>query len=151
MKLWEIKNFQSSSVKSLFVGQTANGQDCIACAWNSSELYVFAYEGIVDTFLWALESFQSVGRAMAYAKLKNGMEEWFYTQPYKVGMEQRTHKQLYRLPMEYLYEFGYTLEIHSNLCDDTPENAIKNLISRGDIEAENSRLIDIFRKREVCA
>jgi hypothetical protein len=41
--------------------------------------------------------------------------------------------------------------IHQNLSQDTPENAIKNLISRGDIEAENSRLIDIFRKREVCA
>jgi hypothetical protein len=66
-------------------------------------------------------------------------------------MEQRTHNQLYRFDLNYLYTFGNTLEIHSNLCDDTPENAIKNLISRGDIEAENSRLIDIFRKREVCA
>jgi hypothetical protein len=53
--------------------------------------------------------------------------------------------------LQYLHIFEGTLEIHSNLCDDTPENAIKNLISRGDIEAENSRLIDIFRKREVCA
>jgi hypothetical protein len=151
MKLWEIKNFQSSSVKSLFVGRTANGQDCIACAWNSSELYVFAYEGIVDTFLWALESFQSVGRAMAYAKLKHGMEEWFYTKPYKVGMEQRTHNQLYCLNLNYLYTYKSTLEIHSNLCDDTPENAIKNLISRGDIEAENSKLVNVLRNREVCA
>jgi hypothetical protein len=151
MKLWEIKNFQSSSVKSLFVGRTANGQDCIACAWNSNELYVFAYEGIVDTFLWALETFKSVGQAMAYAKLRNDFEDRRYAVPYDASMEQRTHKQLYRLPMEYLYEFGYTLEIHSNLCDDTPENAIKNLISRGDIEAENSKLVNVLRNREVCA
>jgi len=151
MKLWEIKNFQSSSVKALFVGQTANGQDCIACAWNSSELYVFAYEGIVDTFLWALEMFQSVGQAMAYAKLKNGMEDRRYGIPYHETMEQRTHNQLYMFQLQYLHICEGTLEIHSNLCDDTPENAIKNLISRGDIEAENSRLIDIFRKREVCA
>ncbi len=151
MKLWEIKNFQSSSVKSLFVGQTANGQDCIACAWNSSELYVFAYEGIVDTFLWALETFKSVGQAMAYAKLGYGKEDRMYYQPFSDSMRERVHNQLYRFPIQYLYSFGNTLEIHSNLCDDTPENAIKNLISRGDIEAENSRLIDIFRKREVCA
>jgi hypothetical protein len=151
MKLWEIKNFQSSSVKSLFVGQTANGQDCIACAWNSSELYVFAYEGIVDTFLWALESFQSVGQAMAYAKLKNGMEDRSYSLPYHTSMEQRTHNQLYRFDLNYLYSFGNTLVIRQNLSQDTPENAIKNLISRGDIEAENSRLINILRKREVCA
>ena len=151
MKLWEIKNFQSSSVKALFVGQTANGQDCIACAWNSSELYVFAYEGIVDTFLWALEMFQSVGQAMAYAKLKNGMEDRTYYLPNHTSMEQRTHNQLYRFDLNYLYSFGNTLVIRQNLSQDTPENAIKNLISRGDIEAENSRLINILRKREVCA
>jgi hypothetical protein len=66
-------------------------------------------------------------------------------------MKQRTHNQLYMLQLEYLHIYEGTLEIHQNLSQDTPENAIKNLISRGDIEAENSRLIDIFRKREVCA
>ena len=151
MHLWEIKNFQSSSVKSLFVGRTANGQDCIACSWNSNELYVFAYEGIVDNFLWALESFQSVGRAMAWARLGNDREDRRYSLPYHETMEQRTHNQLYMFQLQYLHIFEGTLEIHTNLCDDTPENAIKNLISRGDIEAENSLLIDIFRKREVCA
>jgi len=151
MHLWEIKNFQSSSVKSLFVGRTANGQDCIACAWNSSELYVFAYEGIVDTFLWALETFKSVGQAMAYAKLRNDFEDRRYSLPYHETMEQRTHNQLYMFQLQYLHIFESTLEIHSNLCDDTPENAIKNLISRGDIEAENSRLVNVLRHREVCA
>ena len=151
MQLWEVKGFESSAVKALFIGKTANGQDCIACAWNSSELYVFAYEGIVDTFLWALEMFQSVGQAMAYAKLKNGMEARTYYLPYHRTMEQRTHNQLYRFDLNYLYSFGNTLEIHSNLCDDTPENAIKNLISRGDIEAENSKLVNVLRNREVCA
>jgi hypothetical protein len=88
---------------------------------------------------------------MAYAKLKNGMEERSYSLPYHATMEQRTHNQLYRFNLNYLYTFESTLVIHQNLSQDTPENAIKNLISRGDIEAENSRLIDIFRKREVCA
>ena len=151
MHLWEIKNFQSSSVKSLFVGRTANGQDCIACAWNSHELYVYAYEGIVDTFVWALETFKSVGQAMAYAKLKNGFESRRYGIPYHATMKQEIHNQLYMLPLEYLHIFEGTLEIHSNLCDDTPENAIKNLISRGDIEAENSKLVNVLRNREVCA
>ena len=151
MQLWEVKGFESSSVKALFIGKTANGQDCIGCAWNSSELYVFAYEGIVDTFLWALETFKSVGQAMAYAKLRNDFEDRRYCLPYHETMEQRTHNQLYMFQLRYLHIFEGTLEIHQNLSQDTPENAIKNLISRGDIEAENSRLIDIFRKREVCA
>jgi hypothetical protein len=88
---------------------------------------------------------------MAYAKLKNGMEARRYGIPYHATMEQGIHNQLYMFQLQYLHIFEGTLEIHSNLCDDTPENAIKNLISRGDIEAENSKLIDIFRKREVCA
>jgi hypothetical protein len=55
------------------------------------------------------------------------------------------------LQLQYLHIYEGTLEIHSNLCDDTPENAIKNLISRGDIEAENSKLVNVLRNREVCA
>jgi hypothetical protein len=66
-------------------------------------------------------------------------------------MEQRTHNQLYRFQLQYLHIFESNLVIHSNLCDDTPENAIKNLISRGDIEAENSKLVNVLRNREVCA
>jgi hypothetical protein len=151
MQLWEVKGFESSAVKALFIGKTANGQDCIGCAWNSSELYVFAYEGIVDTFLWALETFKSVGQAMAYAKLKNGMEDRSYSLPYHVTMEQRTHNQLYRFQLQYLHIFESTLVIRQNLSQDTPENAIKNLISRGDIEAENSKLVNVLRNREVCA
>jgi hypothetical protein len=79
------------------------------------------------------------------------MEERRYGIPYHVSMKQRTHNQLYMLQLEYLHIYEGTLEIHSNLCDDTPENAIKNLISRGDIEAENSRLVNVLRNREVCA
>jgi hypothetical protein len=87
---------------------------------------------------------------MAYAKLRNDFEDRRYGVPYSVTMEQRTHNQLYMFQLQYLHVFEGTLEIHSNLCDDTPENAIKNLISRGDIEAENSKLVNVLRNREVC-
>jgi hypothetical protein len=79
------------------------------------------------------------------------MEERSYSLPYHVTMEQRTHNQLYRFQLQYLYIFESTLVIHQNLSQDTPENAIKNLISRGDIEAENSKLVNVLRNREVCA
>jgi hypothetical protein len=152
MQLWEIQGFESSSVKTLFIGKTANGQDCVGCAWDAFTTYVYAYEGIVDTFLFYLETFKSVGQAMSATKLRDGMEEAVYNQPYTAGMRQQVHNQLYRMS-RYDVKSAMTANIvvHQNLWNDTPENAIKNLISSGDIEAEHSRLVSIIRHREVCA
>jgi len=146
MQLWEVKHFQSSAVKTLFIGKTANGQDCIGCAWDTNTVYIYAYEGIVDTFLYALESFKSVGRAMAYAKLKDGMEEGVYFFPYTSGMKQHNHNQWYTLRRYDMYHMA-NLVVHKNLTWITPEDAIQNLISSGDIECEPSKLVDILKKR----
>ena len=152
MQLWEVKGFQSSAVKTLFIGKTANGQDCIGCAWDANTVYIYAYEGIVDTFLYYMERFGSVGKAMAFTKLKDGMAEGFYFHPYQSGRKQGVHNQQYTL-RRYEMKSAMTAHIvvHQNVCFDTPENAIKNLISSGDIEAEHSRLVSIIRHREVCA
>jgi len=37
--------------------------------------------------------------------------------------------------------------VHQNVCFDTPENAIKNLISSGDLEAERSHFVDCMTRR----
>jgi len=39
------------------------------------------------------------------------------------------------------------LVVNQNVCFDTPENAIKNLISSGDLEAERSYFVDCMAKR----
>ena len=150
MQLWEVKGFESSSVKALFIGKTANGQDCIGCAWDASTLYVYAYEGIVDTFLYYMESYQSVGKAMAFTKLKDGMEEGLYFSPYASGRKLQNHNQLYVL-RRYEMKSAMTAHIvvHQNVCFDTPENAIKNLISSGDLEAERSYFVDCMARRVV--
>ena len=148
MQLWEVKAFESSSVKALFIGKTANGQDCIGCAWDANTVYVYAYEGIVDTFLYYMESYQSVGKAMAFTKLKDGMEEGLYFSPYASGRKLQNHNQLYVL-RRYEMKSAMTAHIvvHQNVCFDTPENAIKNLISSGDLEAERSYFVDCMAKR----
>jgi hypothetical protein len=148
MQLWEVKGFESSAVKALFIGKTANGQDCIGCAWDANTLYVYAYEGIVDTFLYYMESCQSVGKAMAFTKLKDGMEEGLYFSPYASNRKQQNHNQLYIL-RRYEMKSAMTAHIvvHQNVCFDTPENAIKNLISSGDLEVERSYFVDCMAKR----
>jgi hypothetical protein len=148
MQLWEVKNFQSSSVKALFVGKTANGQDCIGCAWDANTVYVYAYEGIVDTFLYYMETYKSVGKAMAFTKLKDGMEEGIYFSPYASGRKQQNHNQWYTFRRyEMKSAMTFHLVVHQNVCFDTPENAIKNLISSGDLEAERSHFVDCMARR----
>ena len=148
MQLWEVKGFQSSSVKALFIGKTANGQDCIGCAWDAFTTYIFAYEGIIDTFMYYMEQYNSVGKAMAFTKLKDGMEDGFYIQPYTSGMKQQVHNQLYRMSRyEMKSAMTANIVVHQNVCFDTPENAVKNLISSGDLEAERSYFVDCMAKR----
>ena len=151
MQLWEVKGFQSSSVKTLFIGKTVNGQDCIGCAWDAFTTYVYAYDGIIDTFLYYMERFGSVGKAMAFTKLKDGMEDGFYIQPYTSGMKQQVHNQLYRMSRYDMIRHMSNIVVHQNVCFDTPENAIKNLISSGDLEAERSHFVDCMTRRLITA
>jgi hypothetical protein len=151
MQLWEVKGFESSAVKALFIGKTVNGQDCIGCAWDAFTTYVYAYDGIIDTFLYYMEKFNSVGKAMAFTKLKDGMEDGFYIQPYTSCMKQQVHNQLYRFSRYDMIRHMSNIVVHQNVCFDTPENAIKNLISSGDLEAERSHFVDCMTRRLVTA
>ena len=147
MHLWEVKGFHSSSVKTLFVGKTANGQDCIGCAWDDNTTYIYAYDGIIDTFMYYMERYNSVGKAMAFTKLKDGMEDGFYVQPYVSFMKQQVHNQLYRFRRYDMMRHIADLDVHQNVCFDTPENAIKNLISSGDLEAEESYFVTCMNNK----
>jgi hypothetical protein len=148
MQLWEIQGFESSSVRALFVGQTANGQDCIGCAWDANTTYIFAYEGIIDTFMYYMERYNSVGKAMAFTKLKNGMEEGLYFSPYASGRKQQNHNQLYVL-RRYEMKSPMTAHIvvHQDLWNETPENAIKRLVNDEVLSGEQSHFVDCMTRR----
>jgi hypothetical protein len=76
------------------------------------------------------------------------MEEGFYFSPYASGRKQQNHNQRYTL-RRYEMKSAMTAHIvvHQNVCFDTPENAIKNLISSGDLEVERSHFVDCMAKR----
>ena len=149
MQLWEVKGFESSAVKALFIGKTANGQDCIGCAWDANCTYIYAYNGIIDTFLYYLETFKSVGQAMAATKLRDGLQDQTYYSPYWSTMPTKVHNQLYRFSNYDMIHYMRNIVVHQNVCFDTPENAIKNLISSGDLEAERSYFVDCMARRVV--
>ena len=148
MQLWEIQGFESSSVRTLFVGQTANGQDCIGCAWDAYTTYIFAYEGIIDTFMYYMEKFNSVGKAMAFTKLKDGMAEGFYFHPYQSGRKQGNHNQQYTL-RRYEMKSAMTAHIvvHQDLWNETPENAIKRLVNDEVLSGEQSHFVACMTNR----
>ena len=148
MQLWEIQGFESSSVRTLFVGQTANGQDCIGCAWDAFTTYIFAYEGIIDTFMYYMEQYNSVGKAMAFTKLKDGMEDGFYVKPYTTGMKQQVHNQLYRMSRyEMKSAMTANIVVHQDLWNETPENAIKQLVNDEVLSGEISHFVTCMTKR----
>ena len=147
MQLWEIQGFESSSVRAIFVGQTANGQDCIGCAWDAFTTYIFAYEGIIDTFMYYMEKYNSVGKAMAFTKLKDGMEDGFYIKPYTTGMKQQVHNQLYRFSRYDMMRHMSNIVVHQNVCFDTPENAIKFLVNEEVLSGEQSHFVNCLTKR----
>ena len=148
MQLWEIQGFESSSVRTLFVGQTANGQDCIGCAWDAYTTYIYAYEGIVDTFLYYMEKFNSVGKAMAFTKLKDGMAEGFYFHPYQSGRKQGVHNQQYTLRRyEMKSAMSAHIVVHQDLWNETPENAIKRLVNDEVLSGEQSHFVACMTNR----
>jgi hypothetical protein len=148
MQLWEIQGFESSSVRTLFVGKTANGQDCIGCAWDAFTTYIFAYEGIIDTFMYYMEQYNSVGKAMAFTKLKDGMEDGFYIQPYTSGMKQQVHNQLYRMSRyEMKSAMTANIVVHQDLWNETPVNAIKALVNDEVLSGEQSHFVTCMTKR----
>ena len=147
MQLWEVKGFQSSSVKTLFIGKTVNGQDCIGCAWDAHTTYVYAYDGIIDTFMYYMEKFNSVGKAMAFTKLKDGMEDQTYYSPYWATMPSKVHNQLYRFSRYDMIRHMSNIVVHQNVCFDTPENAIKRLVNDEVLSGEQSHFVACMTNR----
>jgi hypothetical protein len=145
MHLWEVKGFQSSSVKTLYVGQTANGQDCIGCSWDDETTYVYAYDGIIDTFMMYMERYNSVGKAMAFTKLKDGMEDKFYFAP--CAGDSKRHNQLYRFDRYSAMERQLNLEVHHDHRYDTPEDAIKALVNNEVLSGELSHFVTCMTNR----
>jgi hypothetical protein len=97
--------------------------------------------------MYYMERFGSVGKAMAFTKLKVGMEDQTYYSPYWATMPSKVHNQLYRFSRYDMIRHMSNIVVHQNVCFDTPENAIMNLISSGDIEAERSRFVDCMARR----
>ena len=128
MQLWEVKGFQSSSVKTLFVGTTANGQDCIGCAWDAHTTYIYAYEGIIDTFMYYMEKFNSIGKAMAFTQLDgcfNHKVGFFKPCPATLPVQ----RQWYRLRQDDMMRNMSNIVVHQDLCHESPEFAIKCLVN----------------------
>jgi hypothetical protein len=95
-----------------------------------------------------MERFNSVGKAMAFTKLKDGMEEALYFSPYATNRKQQNHNQLYIL-RRYEMKSAMTAHIvvHQDLWNETPVNAIKALVNDEVLSGEQSYFVNCMTKK----
>jgi hypothetical protein len=79
LRLFEVTNFSSSAVQTLWFGQAPNGHDMIAVKWSGSDnVYAYTYNGIIETFLFYMElNNNSVGFAMSQTKLRHDFADYY--------------------------------------------------------------------------
>jgi hypothetical protein len=98
--------------------------------------------------MYYMERYNSVGKAMAFTKLKDGMEDGFYIQPYTTGMKQQAHNQLYRMSRyEMKSAMTANIVVHQDLWNETPENAIKRLVNDEVLSGEQSHFVACMTNR----
>ena len=78
LALWECRGFDSSAVDTLWFGTAPNGHDMIAVKWRKSDtVYAYSYDGIIDTFMFYMNSSNSVGFAMSQSKLRHDFADYY--------------------------------------------------------------------------
>jgi hypothetical protein len=94
-----------------------------------------------------MERYNSVGKAMAFTKLKDGMEDGFYVKPYTAGMKQQVHNQLYRFSRYDMMRHIANLDVHQDLAHETPEFAIKRMVNDEVLSGEQSYFVTCMMNR----
>jgi hypothetical protein len=78
LALWECRGFSSSAVDTLWFGTAPNGHDMIAVKWhNSDSVYAYAYDGIIDTFMYYMSRLNSVGFAISQSKIRHDFADYY--------------------------------------------------------------------------
>ena len=74
LKLWKCEGFSSEIIRSLYIGKTPNGQDCIAFnVYGKSSIEVYSYEGIIETFLHNMKKYKNIMTVLNHIKTKHNI------------------------------------------------------------------------------
>ena len=94
-----------------------------------------------------MERYNSVGKAMAFTKLKDGMEDGFYVKPYTTSMKEKVHNQLYRFRRYDMMRHMSNIDVHQDLAHETPEFAIKRMVNDEVLSGEQSHFVNCMTRR----
>jgi len=142
LRLFEVTNFSSSSVQTLWFGQAPNGHDMIAVQWKDSDnVYAYTYNGIIETFLYYFNTCKSIGQAMAFSKLRHNFAD-YYLSDINHGTDLNCNKMIeWCVPKS---KFGSHTTSITQLC---PTDAIEWLSELGILSRESNPFIDIVKAK----
>jgi hypothetical protein len=137
LALWQCRGFISSAVQTLWFGTAPNGHDMIAVKWrNSDTVYAYSYDGIIDTFMFYMESSNSVGFAISQSKLRHDFAD-YYLDDINTGQGLRYDKNLqWDVPS---LKFG---RHNTELSGNDPVELVNHLTESGVLSREESRFIN---------
>ena len=136
LALWQCRGFVSSAVQTLWFGTAPNGHDMIAVRWrNSDTVYAYTYDGIIDTFMFYLESSKSVGFAISQSKLRHDFAD-YYLDDINTGQGLCYDKNVqWDVPS---LKFG---RHNTELSDNNPKELVNHLTESGVLSREESPFI----------
>jgi len=142
LRLFEVTNFSSSSVQTLWFGEAPNGHDMIAVKWSGSDkVYAYCYDGIIDTFMFYMQLNNSVGFAMSQSKLRHDFADKHFNDINDGADSCTYHQNLeYKVPVD---KFGQHSTSITQFC---PTEAVLWLSELGILSREESHFIRCMRK-----
>jgi len=140
LKLWKCEGFASEIIRSLYIGKTPNGQDCIAFnIYGKSSIEVYSYEGIIETFLHNIKKYKDIISVLNHIKTKhnNSVDIFLYDDDFRSSLPKYSQIS-YSIYFKF-FNNQKNIEINKTLSDLRPQWVVFSLRRQGILKCEKPK------------
>ena len=140
LKLWKCEGFSSEIIRSLYIGKTPNGQDCIAFnVYGKSSIEVYSYEGIIETFLHNIKKYKDIISVLNHIKTKhnNSVDIFLYDDDFRSSLPKYSQIS-YSIYFKF-FNNQKNIEINKTLSDLRPQWVVFSLRRQGILKCEKPK------------
>ena len=140
LKLWKCEGFSSEIIRSLYIGKTPNGQDCIAFnVYGKSSIEVYSYEGIIETFLHNIKKYKDIISVLNHIKTKhnNSVDIFLYDDDFRSNLPKYSQIS-YSIYFKF-FNNQKNIEINKTLSDLRPQWVVFSLRRQGILKCEKPK------------
>jgi len=140
LKLWKCEGFSSEIIRSLYIGKTPNGQDCIAFnVYGKSSIEVYSYEGIIETFLNNIKKYKNIMTVLNHIKTKhnNSVDIFLYDDDFRSNLPKYSQIS-YSIYFKF-FNNQKNIEINKTLSDLRPQWVVFSLRRQGILKCEKPK------------